>query len=62
MNKGLIILCDGNLVSILDNSMQKSIFGWILGGKEDDRTVLRRKKGKFYRLASVKKDYSPHLI
>ncbi|MBN2156186.1 MAG: hypothetical protein JW776_09095 [Candidatus Lokiarchaeota archaeon] len=56
MYKGVTILYNGRLVSNSDDCIQKSIFGWILGGMGEDRTVLRRKNGKFYRLASVKKD------
>jgi hypothetical protein len=37
--------------------MKKSKFGWIFGEKGDDLTVLRKKRGNFYRLGLVKKDY-----
>jgi hypothetical protein len=46
------------LVNNFEDSIQKSRFGWILGEKGEDRTVLRKKRGNFYRLASVKKDFS----
>jgi len=56
MYKGITIVYAVRLVSHFDDGMQKSYCGWILGEMGDDRTVLRKKKGKFYRLASVKKD------
>ena len=43
------------LGSIVDDSMKKSRFGWILGEKGDDRTVLRKKKGKFLPISFGKK-------
>jgi hypothetical protein len=55
MYKGVTILYAVRLVSVFEDSMEKSYFGWIIGEKEDERAVLQKKR-KFYRLASVKKD------
>ena len=58
MYKGITILLAARLVSNNDSGMKKSSFGWFLGTKGEDRTVLREKRLKFTDYASVKKDNS----
>jgi len=50
MYKGVTIVYAVRLVSNFDDSMKKSYCGWIFGEMGDERTVLRKKRGNFFRL------------
>jgi hypothetical protein len=55
MYKGVTIVYAVRLGIHFDDGMQKSYCGWILEEMGEDRTVLRKKKGKFLPISFGKK-------